>query len=147
MLSGTSLKTGAGELARMTISPFIFASVFPIKVRMPLVRLKSPRIAMIGIVSPKHRQQGACRPSDQVLPGKSPHETAPIVNRPRPPRPKADVFMAPSSKRDVNASLKIACLARRRSRTGLQKRMLGPPDHSHRRALDPLNGTPASTEA
>ena len=52
MLSGTSLNTGAGELARMTISPFIFASVFPIKVRMPLVRLKRPRIAMIGIVSP-----------------------------------------------------------------------------------------------
>ena len=53
MLSGTSLKTGAGELARITIRPFIFASVFPIKVRMPFVRLKSPRIAMIGIVSPR----------------------------------------------------------------------------------------------
>ena len=52
MVSGRSLKTGAGELARMTISPFIRASVFPIKVLMPLVRLKSPRIAMMGIVSP-----------------------------------------------------------------------------------------------
>ena len=52
ILAGRSLNTGAGELARMTIRPFIFASVLPINVRMPWVRLKSPRIAMIGIVRP-----------------------------------------------------------------------------------------------
>jgi hypothetical protein len=36
----------------MTISPFIRAKVFPIKVRIPCVRLKSPRIAKSGIVKP-----------------------------------------------------------------------------------------------
>ncbi len=36
----------------MTMTPFIFASVVPIKVRIPLVRLKRPKIAMMGIVSP-----------------------------------------------------------------------------------------------
>ncbi len=52
MLAGKTLKTGAGELARMTIRPFILSSVFPISVRMPWVALKSPRIATIGIVRP-----------------------------------------------------------------------------------------------
>ena len=34
------------------MSPFILASVVPIKVRIPFVRLKRPKIAMMGIVSP-----------------------------------------------------------------------------------------------
>ena len=68
-----------GRVARITISPFMRASVLPISVRMPLVRLKSPRIAMIGIVSPNTASKRAGRPSNQVLPGKSPHETSLVV--------------------------------------------------------------------
>ena len=51
-MAGKSLNTGAGELARITIRPFILASVFPINVRIPWVKLKSPRIATMGIVRP-----------------------------------------------------------------------------------------------
>ena len=52
MLAGKTLKTGAGELARMTIMPFMRSRVFPISVRIPWVKLNRPRIAMIGIVRP-----------------------------------------------------------------------------------------------
>ena len=50
--AGSSLKTGAGASARMTISPSILARVLPINERIPWVRLKRPRIATIGIVRP-----------------------------------------------------------------------------------------------
>jgi len=50
--AGNSLKTGAGASARITISPAILDRVLPINERIPWVRLKSPRIATIGIVRP-----------------------------------------------------------------------------------------------
>ena len=52
MVAGNSLNTGAGELARITISPFIFARVLPIRVRIPWVTLNNPSIAIMGIVRP-----------------------------------------------------------------------------------------------
>ena len=117
MLSGTSLKTGAGELARMTISPFIFASVLPIKVRMPLVRLKSPRIAMIGIVSPTTASRVRVGRVIRFCQANR-HMKRSLIVRSLPARAgptRVNVLSWHQARSgDVNASLKIACLARDR---------------------------------
>ena len=73
MLAGRSLKTGAGELARMTISPFIFASVFPIKRADAVGQAEEPQDRDDRNRQAHDRQHRARRPRDQVLPGKYQH--------------------------------------------------------------------------
>ena len=102
MLAGRSLKTGAGELARMTISPFIRCERVAHQRADAVGQAEEPQDRQDRNRQPDDRQQRARRPRDQVSPGEQKHETAlsgmrhgdqgvlQANGRPRPMRERAD---------------------------------------------------------